>query len=102
MDLRVRNRDSRAHAYEVTATDYDGRAKSGRLAAGESTTASDFLPYQDYAHSDTVAVAVDGTRVREVDVFVQFDVNEMDVDVLDAETVEIGPDDVFSPTPPEQ
>jgi len=97
--LVVQNDDSRSHDYEI-GTDED-QSTTGRLGAGESTTVENFVPYQDYRHAVDLSVTVDDESVHTVTIHIKTDVQQVYVEIETSDSVEIGPDRVYSLTPPQ-
>lgn len=102
VDLLVRNKGSEVHAYTVEDTERDSRTTSEELAPDESDTKRNFLPREDYQYPATISVALDGTHVHESDIQIPHDVSRIKVVIRDSQSVEIWPNDVYSPTPPER
>jgi hypothetical protein len=95
--LVVQNKDGHSHTYEIDAD--EDQTTAGRLAAGESTTVEHFVPYQDYRYPVDLRVTVDDETVRTATIGIHTDVQQFYVQIQTTDSVEIGPDRVYSPTP---
>jgi|GEM_PF-6473831 len=97
--LIIQNEDRHPHTYEIDAD--EDHSTAGRLAAGESTTVDSFVPYQDYRYPVDLRVTVDDETIRTATIGIHTDVQQFYVQIQTADSVEIGPDRVYSPTPPQ-
>lgn len=101
VDLEIRNTDSEKHSYEVTADDgHQSPTTSGELTSNESETTSNFLPYLDYGHSATIKVTLDETQIHETTVHIETDIEVIEIEIIDSKSVTVGPDAIYSPSPP--